>query len=95
MGHCFAKLGKDETAQLAFERALQLDPYCAGAMVGLAIMELSSKKVKKLIFCHRMLIIFWSAERLLVHYQGNFYLFVSFFNYDHVEIKIVYVMDTG
>lgn len=46
MGHCFAKLGKDEKAKLAFERALQLDPYCTGAMVGLAIMELSSKKVK-------------------------------------------------
>ncbi|XP_046852275.1 RNA polymerase-associated protein CTR9 homolog isoform X2 [Xenia sp. Carnegie-2017] len=44
MGHCFAKLGKDEKAKLAFERALQLDPYCTGAMVGLAIMELSSKK---------------------------------------------------
>ncbi|XP_028412693.1 RNA polymerase-associated protein CTR9 homolog [Dendronephthya gigantea] len=44
MGHCFAKLGKDGKAKLAFERALQLDPYCTGAMVGLAIMELSSKK---------------------------------------------------
>ncbi|CAB3985096.1 RNA polymerase-associated CTR9 homolog [Paramuricea clavata] len=44
MGHCFAKLGKDEKAKLAFERALQLDPYCTGAMVGLAIIELSSKK---------------------------------------------------
>lgn len=50
MGHCFAKLGKDEKAKLAFERALQLDPYCTGAMVGLAIMELSSKKVNYLVF---------------------------------------------
>lgn len=47
MGHCFSKLGKDEKAKLAFERALQLDPYCTGAMVGLAIIELSSRKVKR------------------------------------------------
>ena len=52
MGHCFAKLGKYGKAKLAFERALQLDPYCTGAMVGLAIMELSSKKVR-LSFGHK------------------------------------------
>ena len=58
MGHCFAKLGKDEKAKLAFERALQLDPYCTGAMVGLAIMELSSKKVKLYKFyCYSSIIV--------------------------------------
>ena len=28
---------------MAFERALQLDPKCVGALVGLAILELNSK----------------------------------------------------
>lgn len=31
--------------RLAFERALTLDPLCTGAMTGLAILELNSKKV--------------------------------------------------
>lgn len=31
--------------RLAFERALSLDPLCTGAMTGLAILELNSKKV--------------------------------------------------
>ena len=28
---------------MAFERALQLDPQCVGALIGLAILELNSK----------------------------------------------------
>lgn len=28
---------------MAFERALQLDPNCVGALVGLAVLELNSK----------------------------------------------------
>lgn len=31
--------------RLAFERALTLDPLCTGAMTGLAILELNSKRV--------------------------------------------------
>lgn len=31
------------TCRLAFERALQLDPSCVGALVGLAILELNTK----------------------------------------------------
>ncbi|CAH3158758.1 unnamed protein product [Porites lobata] len=45
MGHCFVKLGKMDKARLAFERALSLDLHCTGAMTGLAILELNSKKV--------------------------------------------------
>ncbi|KAK6641359.1 protein required for normal CLN1 and CLN2 G1 cyclin expression [Polyplax serrata] len=41
MGHCFVKLGNQEKARLAFERALQLDPQCVGALVGLAILKLN------------------------------------------------------
>ena len=41
MGHCFLKLGNPDKARLAFERALELDPKCVGALVGLAILELN------------------------------------------------------
>ncbi|KAK3734151.1 hypothetical protein QZH41_017122 [Actinostola sp. cb2023] len=44
MGHCFVKLNKFDKARLAFERALELEPRCTGAMIGLAILELNSKK---------------------------------------------------
>lgn len=41
MGHCFMKLGNPDKARLAFERALQLDPKCVGALVGLAVLKLN------------------------------------------------------
>ena len=43
MGHCFVKLSKPEKAKLAFERALELDDRCVGALVGLAILEMNFK----------------------------------------------------
>lgn len=45
MAHCFLKLGNVEKARLAFERALQLDPKCVGALVGLAIMKLNGENL--------------------------------------------------
>ncbi|XP_060857388.1 RNA polymerase-associated protein CTR9 homolog [Metopolophium dirhodum] len=44
MAHCFLKLGNIEKAQLAFERAIQLDSKCVSALVGLAIMKLNGEK---------------------------------------------------
>ena len=41
---CFVKLGNMEKAELAFQRALELDPQCVGALVGLAILQLNSKQ---------------------------------------------------
>lgn len=34
--------------RLAFERSLDLDPRCVGALVGLALLELNSKQVNKI-----------------------------------------------
>lgn len=45
MGHCFYRLNRLEKARLAFERTLELNPRSTGALVGLAILELNSKKV--------------------------------------------------
>lgn len=44
MGHCFMKLGNQDKARLAFQRALELDSNCVGALVGLAVLELNEKK---------------------------------------------------
>ncbi|CAF0862823.1 unnamed protein product [Brachionus calyciflorus] len=43
MGLCFYKLGKIPKAKLAFERALELDQQCVGALIGLSILELNNK----------------------------------------------------
>lgn len=48
MGHCFMKLGNQEKARLAFERALQLDPQCVGALVGLAILKLNIQEPEEI-----------------------------------------------
>ncbi|KAM4617284.1 RNA polymerase-associated protein CTR9 homolog [Discoglossus pictus] len=44
MGHCFVKLNKLDKARLAFGRALELNPTCVGALVGLAVLELNNKE---------------------------------------------------
>ncbi|KAK9885237.1 hypothetical protein WA026_010740, partial [Henosepilachna vigintioctopunctata] len=44
MGHCFMKLGNQDKARLAFDRALQLDSQCVGALVGLAILKLNQQQ---------------------------------------------------
>jgi len=41
MGHCFLKLGNADKARAAFVRAIDLDPKCVGALVGLAILDLN------------------------------------------------------
>lgn len=41
MGHCFLKMNNPEKAKLAFQRALDLDPNCVGALIGLAILKLN------------------------------------------------------
>jgi RNA polymerase-associated protein CTR9 len=43
MGLCFYKMQKIPKAKLAFERALELDSQCVGALVGLALIELNNK----------------------------------------------------
>ncbi|XP_005176768.1 RNA polymerase-associated protein CTR9 homolog [Musca domestica] len=41
MGHCFLKMNNPEKAKLAFQRALELDSNCVGALIGLAILKLN------------------------------------------------------
>ncbi|VDO03599.1 unnamed protein product [Rodentolepis nana] len=43
IGHCYARLGNVQKARLAFQRALDLDPECVDALVGLAILDLNEK----------------------------------------------------
>lgn len=43
LGLCFFKLGNEAKARAAFERALELDDKCVGALVGLAIMDLNEQ----------------------------------------------------
>merc|ERR1740129_1102728 len=43
MGHCFLKLGNTDKARMAFQRALDLDQNCVGALVGLAVLQLNEQ----------------------------------------------------
>ena len=42
LAHAFAKLNKLEKSELAFNRAIEIDAKCVGALVGLAILELNA-----------------------------------------------------
>ncbi|KAK0070685.1 hypothetical protein PV325_000194, partial [Microctonus aethiopoides] len=44
MGYCFFKLKNWEKAQLAFQRALELDDQCVGAIVGLSILDINKQQ---------------------------------------------------
>uniref|UniRef100_UPI00358E2C0C RNA polymerase-associated protein CTR9 homolog n=1 Tax=Myxine glutinosa TaxID=7769 RepID=UPI00358E2C0C len=44
MGHCFVRLGDLDKAQLAFQRTLDLNPHCVGALIGSAILELNGNQ---------------------------------------------------
>ncbi|XP_018496756.1 LOW QUALITY PROTEIN: RNA polymerase-associated protein CTR9 homolog [Galendromus occidentalis] len=46
MGLCFFELGNLEKARLAFGRAIELNPKCVGAVVGLAILELNTESAE-------------------------------------------------
>lgn len=43
LGICFYKLNMFEKAEIAFKKALSLDPRCVGALNGLAVIELNKK----------------------------------------------------
>ena len=47
MGHCFLKLGNTEKARMAFQRALDLDQNCVGALVS----QIQSSDMKVDITC--------------------------------------------
>lgn len=41
IAHCFLKMNNIEKAKLAFQRALDLEPTCVGALIGLSILKLN------------------------------------------------------
>ena len=48
MGHCYMKLENLEKAHLAYSRALDLDPYSVGSMIGLAVLELNRNTIESI-----------------------------------------------
>ncbi|UXI19272.1 hypothetical protein NH340_JMT05215 [Sarcoptes scabiei] len=86
MGHCFYKLGQMEKAKLAFERALQLDSQCVGALVALAIMDLNKKTPESIRNGVHMLSLAYTIDpthpMVLNHLADHF-----FFKKDYVKIQ--------
>lgn len=78
MGHCFMKLGNQEKARLAFERALELDGMCVGALVGLAVLELNEKKPENIRRGVQMLSKAYnidSTNPMVLNHLGNHFFF--------------------
>ena len=78
MGHCFYKLGKLEKAKLAFERALQLDGKCVGALVGLALLELNQKtpdSIRKGVQMLSKAYTFDSTDPMVLNHLANHFFF--------------------
>lgn len=86
MGHCFYKLGKQEKARLAFERALQLDPKCVGALVGLSLLELNLKTPESIRRGVQMLskaYTFDSTDPMVLNHLANHF----FFKKDYLKVQ--------
>ncbi|XP_066988648.1 RNA polymerase-associated protein CTR9 homolog isoform X1 [Macrobrachium rosenbergii] len=80
MGHCFMKLGNQDKARLAFERALELDGMCVGALVGLAVLELNEKKPDHIRRGVQMLSKAYnidSTNPMVLNHLGNHFFFKS------------------
>ncbi|XP_002733846.1 RNA polymerase-associated protein CTR9 homolog, partial [Saccoglossus kowalevskii] len=83
MGHCFMKLSKLDKARLAFERALQLEPSCVGAIVGLAILELNSKEpdsIKKGVQLLSKAYTIDSSNPMVLNHLANHFFFKKDYN---------------
>lgn len=83
MGHCFMKLGNENKAREAFERALDLDEKCVGALVGLAILDLNAQTrdsikdgVKKLSKAYT----FDSSNPMVLNHLANHFFFKKEYN---------------
>jgi RNA polymerase-associated protein CTR9 len=43
IGHCFMKLSNKEKAELAYDRALELNAQCTGALIGMSILSMNNR----------------------------------------------------
>ena len=72
------KLGNQDKARLAFERALELDSMCVGALVGLAVLELNEKKPENIRRGVQMLSKAYnidSTNPMVLNHLGNHFFF--------------------
>lgn len=86
MGHCFLKLGSVDKARISFERALELDTQCVGALVGLAVLELNNKHPESIRSGVQMLSRAYTIDptnaMVLNHLANHF-----FFKKDYVKVQ--------
>ncbi|KAJ8948960.1 hypothetical protein NQ318_022983 [Aromia moschata] len=83
MGHCFIKLNNLEKAKLAFERALELDPKCVGALVGLAILKLNlqqSEAIKEGVQMLSKAYTIDSTNPMVLNHLANHFFFKKDYN---------------
>ncbi|KAJ8982269.1 hypothetical protein NQ317_007241 [Molorchus minor] len=83
MGHCFMKLNNQDKARLAFERALQLDPKCVGALVGLAILKLNLQQPESIRTGVKMLSKAYttdSSNPMVLNHLANHFFFKKDYN---------------
>ncbi|CAG9855506.1 unnamed protein product [Phyllotreta striolata] len=83
MGHCFIKLNNLEKARLAFERALELDPKCVGALVGLAILKLNLQQPESIKAGVQMLSKAYnieSSDPMVLNHLANHFFFKKDYN---------------
>lgn len=83
MGHCFMKLSNQDKARLAFERALQLDPKCVGALVGLAILKLNLQQPESIRTGVQMLSKAYtidSSNPMVLNHLANHFFFKKDYN---------------
>lgn len=88
MGHCFIKLNNLEKARLAFERALDLDPKCVGALVGLAILKLNLQQPESIRTGVQMLSKAYtidSSDPMVLNHLANHFFFKKVINVIHCK----------
>ncbi len=85
------RLGNTEKARLAFERSLQLNPRCVGALVGLAIVELNSKghdSIKKGVELLSKAYTIDSTNPMVLNHLANHFFFKKVVNFDRLCVHV-------
>lgn len=90
IGHCFMKMGNKDKAELAYERALEINPNCVGALIGMAVHHMNIRDKETIRIGVLLLSRAYSADptnpMVLNHLADHFFFKKDFQKVNHLAL---------
>lgn len=90
IGHCFMKMGNKEKAELAYDRALEINPNCVGALIGMAVHRMNIRDKETIRIGVLLLSRAYSADptnpMVLNHLADHFFFKKDFTKVNHLAL---------